>query len=191
MDKASGRAAGPDATAHRAGLHNPVGSIALVVLALAPQLLALLFWGVRALVALVPGSEALFGSFASGPAFDVVAAVFADRTLMTVYALPLVLAAIFTLFVRLKGAQDYYGGLALIAVALFAFWAASDLNGMRGFSFGPGTAPRLFAALLAALGLAVAAGWARARRWRGSPGAGRSSSRCRSCCSRWRSARSA
>ena len=40
--------------------------------------------------------------------------------------------------------QDYYGGLALIGLALFAFWAASDLSGMRGFSFGPGTAPRLF-----------------------------------------------
>jgi putative tricarboxylic transport membrane protein len=53
--------------------------------------------------------------------------------------------------------QDYYGGLALVALALFAFWAASDLPGMRGFSFGPGTAPRLFAGLLLALGIAVTA----------------------------------
>jgi putative tricarboxylic transport membrane protein len=53
--------------------------------------------------------------------------------------------------------QDYYGGLALIALALFAFWAASDLPGMRGFSFGPGTAPRLFAGVLLALAVAITA----------------------------------
>jgi putative tricarboxylic transport membrane protein len=53
--------------------------------------------------------------------------------------------------------QDYYGGLALIGLALFAFWAASDLPGMRGFSFGPGTAPRLFAGVLLTLAIAVTA----------------------------------
>jgi len=158
MDEATGRATAPVVTVHRGGVQNPVGSISLVALAFAPQILALAFWVVRALLALIPGSEALFGPFATGPAFDVISAMFADRTLHTVYSLPLVGIAIFTLFARLKGAQDYYGGIALIAVALFAFWAASDLNGMRGFSFGPGTAPRLFAALLAVLGLAVAAG---------------------------------
>lgn len=51
--------------------------------------------------------------------------------------------------------RDYYGGLALLAVALFAIWASSDLQGMRGFAFGPGTAPRLFAVVLGALGVAV------------------------------------
>ena len=30
----------------------------------------------------------------------------------------------------------------LVLVALFALWAGSDLPGMRGFAFGPGTAPR-------------------------------------------------
>jgi putative tricarboxylic transport membrane protein len=54
---------------------------------------------------------------------------------------------------RILNPQDYYGGLALVGLALFAFWASSDLPGMRGFSFGPGTAPRLFAGVL--LGLAV------------------------------------
>ncbi len=53
--------------------------------------------------------------------------------------------------------QDYYGGLALIGLALFAFWAASDLPGMRGFSFGPGTAPRLFAGVLLVFGVGVTA----------------------------------
>ncbi|UTD28015.1 tripartite tricarboxylate transport(TTT) family subunit TctB [Bradyrhizobium sp. WD16] len=55
----------------------------------------------------------------------------------------------------IRGPQDFVGGLVLMGVALFAFWAASDLAGQRGFSFGPGTAPRLFAGLLLALGAAV------------------------------------
>jgi putative tricarboxylic transport membrane protein len=53
--------------------------------------------------------------------------------------------------------QDYYGGLALIALSLFAFWAANDLPGMRGFSFGPGTAPRLFAGVLLTFGVIITA----------------------------------
>jgi putative tricarboxylic transport membrane protein len=57
---------------------------------------------------------------------------------------------------QIRGPQDFYGGLALMAVALFALWASSDLQGMRGFSFGPGTAPRMFAYLLLALGAGVA-----------------------------------
>jgi putative tricarboxylic transport membrane protein len=56
----------------------------------------------------------------------------------------------------LKGPQDFYGGLVLMAIALFALWASSDLQGMRGFSFGPGTAPRMFAYLLLLLGAGVA-----------------------------------
>jgi putative tricarboxylic transport membrane protein len=46
--------------------------------------------------------------------------------------------------------------LALVALAAFALWASYDLPGMRGFAFGPGTAPRIFAFVLGALGLAVA-----------------------------------
>jgi putative tricarboxylic transport membrane protein len=34
-------------------------------------------------------------------------------------------------------------------------YAGSDLSGMHGFSFGPGTAPRLFAGLLIAFGVGV------------------------------------
>ena len=55
----------------------------------------------------------------------------------------------------IKGPQDFVGGLALMAVALFALWASSDLQGMHGFSFGAGTAPRMFAGLLLALGFGV------------------------------------
>jgi putative tricarboxylic transport membrane protein len=57
---------------------------------------------------------------------------------------------------RIHNPRDFYGGLALLGLALFALWASSDLPGMRGFAFGPGTAPRLFAIILAVLGFAVA-----------------------------------
>jgi putative tricarboxylic transport membrane protein len=48
------------------------------------------------------------------------------------------------------------GGIVLMAIALFALWASSDLQGMRGFSFGAGTAPRMFGVLLLVLGAAIA-----------------------------------
>src|SRR3954469_4914965 len=55
----------------------------------------------------------------------------------------------------IKGPQDFLGGLALMALALFALWATRELQGMHGFSFGAGTAPRMFAGLLLALGFAI------------------------------------
>ncbi len=55
----------------------------------------------------------------------------------------------------IRSPQDFWGGIVLIGVALFALWAGSDLPGMRGFAFGPGTAPRLFAYGLMGLGFAV------------------------------------
>jgi putative tricarboxylic transport membrane protein len=54
-----------------------------------------------------------------------------------------------------KGPQDFIGGLALVVIAAFALWASSDLQGMHGFSFGAGTAPRMFGILLLGLGAAV------------------------------------
>jgi putative tricarboxylic transport membrane protein len=59
---------------------------------------------------------------------------------------------------RIRNQQDFYGGLVLIAVAAFALSASRDLPGMRGFAFGPGTAPRMFAGILGVLGLVVAIG---------------------------------
>jgi putative tricarboxylic transport membrane protein len=56
---------------------------------------------------------------------------------------------------RVRNPQDVYGGMALILLALTAFVASNDLPGMRGFAFGPGTAPRLFAFTLAIMALAV------------------------------------
>ena len=55
----------------------------------------------------------------------------------------------------IRGPQDFVGGLAMVAIAIFALWASSDLQGMRGFSFGAGTAPRMFAYLLLGLGIAI------------------------------------
>jgi putative tricarboxylic transport membrane protein len=56
----------------------------------------------------------------------------------------------------IRNPQDFYGGLVLAAFAVFALWAGSDLPGMRGFAFGPGTAPRLFSVLLLGVGIAIA-----------------------------------
>jgi len=55
----------------------------------------------------------------------------------------------------IRAPRDFWGGLALVALAAFALWASYDLPGMRGFAFGPGTAPRIFAFVLGTLGLAV------------------------------------
>ena len=55
-----------------------------------------------------------------------------------------------------RGPQDFVGGIALMAIAAFALWASSDLQGMHGFSFGAGTVPRMFAVLLLGLGAAIA-----------------------------------
>lgn len=58
-------------------------------------------------------------------------------------------------FLKVKNQQDFYGGMGLILLSLIAFVASNDLPGMRGFAFGPGTAPRLFALALALLSLVV------------------------------------
>ena len=59
---------------------------------------------------------------------------------------------------RVQNPQDVYGGMALVLLTLIAFVASNDLPGMRGFAFGPGTAPRLFAFTLGILALAVVIG---------------------------------
>jgi putative tricarboxylic transport membrane protein len=58
--------------------------------------------------------------------------------------------------IRIRAPRDFWGGLVLVAVAGLGFWLAGSLGGMNGASFGPGTAPRLFAGLLAVFGLVVA-----------------------------------
>jgi putative tricarboxylic transport membrane protein len=58
---------------------------------------------------------------------------------------------------KIRNPRDFYGGLALVLLGIFALWASRDLPGMHGFAFGPGTAPRMFAGVLIALGIAVMA----------------------------------
>jgi putative tricarboxylic transport membrane protein len=58
-------------------------------------------------------------------------------------------------FVPVRAPQDFYGGLALVMLGTFAIVASAELPGQRGFAFGPGTAPRLFAGVLIGLGVAV------------------------------------
>jgi putative tricarboxylic transport membrane protein len=55
-----------------------------------------------------------------------------------------------------RAPQDFYGGIVLVFLATLAIIASAELPGQRGFAFGPGTAPRLFAAILTVLGGAVA-----------------------------------
>jgi putative tricarboxylic transport membrane protein len=57
---------------------------------------------------------------------------------------------------RIRSPRDFWGGLAMVAIALLALYAARDLGGAKGISFGSGTAPRLFAGLLLLAGIGVA-----------------------------------
>jgi putative tricarboxylic transport membrane protein len=73
-------------------------------------------------------------------------------------ALLLVGLAVLLGLVPVHGPRDFYGGAALVMLATLALIASADLPGQRGFAFGPGTAPRLFSFVLAALGAAIAIG---------------------------------
>ena len=66
--------------------------------------------------------------------------------------------AIATGQLHVRGPKDFYGGVALMGLAMVAMLASIDLPGMRGFAFGPGTAPRLFAILLALVSLGISLG---------------------------------
>jgi hypothetical protein len=161
----------PDRSA--TAVRNTTAAIGVLVLALTPQLFELL-WSIGAQLAAVLGiakftgrgllqvlwdhGSALLlaaphlgtGSFGAG------AKLSSDTLLALIYSYPLFAVAILTLFVKPKAPQDYFGGIALMAIALFALWASSDLQGMRGFSFGAGSAPRMFGVLLLVLGFAIA-----------------------------------
>lgn len=155
---------GHSATATR----NSSVALGFCVLALAPQIFELIWsigtifgWGAGRgplqvmaahATALVAGAPAaLFGAVGG----DIKKAS-PDVLLALMYSYPLFAVAILTLFMTIRSAQDYVGGIVLIALALFALWASSDLQGMRGFSFGAGTAPRMFGGLLVALGAGIA-----------------------------------
>jgi hypothetical protein len=155
---------GHSATANR----NTSVVISFCLLAIAPQIFEFIWsfgtifgWGtgrgpatvvishVTALLAGAPG--ALIGAIGG----DTKKAS-SDVLLALIYSYPLFAVAILTIFMTIRSAQDYVGGIVLMALALFALWASSDLQGMRGFSFGAGTAPRMFGGLLVALGAGIA-----------------------------------
>lgn len=54
-----------------------------------------------------------------------------------------------------RNPRDFVGGLVLSALALIALWSSSNLAGMHGYSFGSGTAPRLFAIMLLLIGVTI------------------------------------
>lgn len=56
---------------------------------------------------------------------------------------------------KIRAPREFFGGLVLVVIALIALWASSNLSGMRGFAFGPATAPRMFAVLLGLSGIGV------------------------------------
>src|SRR5262249_34945429 len=58
---------------------------------------------------------------------------------------------------KISNPREFYGGLALVLIGLLALWASRDLAGMHGISFGPGTAPRMFASIMIVLGVAIMA----------------------------------
>jgi len=81
-------------------------------------------------------------------------AIVFDPRLLSIVLGAIGVATAFNL-IPVRAPQDYYGGLVLVMLAVLALIASADLPGQRGFAFGPGTAPRLFAGVLAFLGAAV------------------------------------
>jgi putative tricarboxylic transport membrane protein len=79
---------------------------------------------------------------------------------------PKIMAAVVTLvglavaagLIPVPGPRDFYGGVIFIDLGILALIASAELPGQRGFAFGPGTAPRLFAILLIGLSAAVSLG---------------------------------
>src|SRR5262249_22165236 len=55
--------------------------------------------------------------------------------------------------VRVEAPQDLVAGASLLAVSLFALWAAAPLDAGRMSAPGPGLLPRVLAVLLGAVGV--------------------------------------
>lgn len=143
-------------------------ALGFCLLALAPQIFELI-WSIGTIFGWGAGRGPLqvMAAHATGLVAGAPAALFGavggdikkaspDVLLALMYSYPLFAVAILTLFMTIRSAQDYVGGIVLMALALFALWASSDLQGMRGFSFGAGTAPRMFGGLLVGLGAGIA-----------------------------------
>jgi len=157
------------ATMARARMRTRNLAVSIVLLALAPQIFAVI-WSVGTIFGWSSGSgpfAVLAGHaaalLAEAPAAALrslgagsLAAMSYDAQLALIYSYPLFAIAIVTIFMTIRSTQEYVGGVVLIAVALFALWASADLQGMQGFSFGAGTAPRMLAWILLGLSAAIA-----------------------------------
>ncbi|EIG61709.1 hypothetical protein ABIB90_004121 [Bradyrhizobium sp. JR4.1] len=155
---------GHSATANR----NTSVVISFCLLAIAPQIFEFIWsfgtifgWGAgRGPAAVVTSHATALLAGAPGALLGAVGGdtkkASSDVLLALIYSYPIFAVAILTFFMTIRSAQDYVGGIVLMALALFALWASSDLQGMRGFSFGAGTAPRMFGGLLVALGAGIA-----------------------------------
>jgi len=166
MAETTGQLSGGAAIAPSA--RNVTGALIILVLAFAPQLVELAI-SLAGLVVTLSGRSPLQVVSAHGAALaEAVPSLLrqwtaggkinlsSDTLLALIYTYPLAAIALFTLVSRPRAPQDYFGGVALMAIALFALWASSDLPGMRGFTFGAGTAPRMLGVLLLGLGAVVA-----------------------------------
>ena len=164
MSDATRRA--PDRPGAVLSIKNPSGAIGVAVLAFTPQIVEIV-WSIAGLIlrfggrnpaqAFIDHAYALaiaIPSLATGQAVATNGGL-SEVLLAQVYTFPLLAVAALTLFVKLRAPQDYFGGIVLMAIALFALWASSDLQGMKGFSFGPGSAPRMFGILLLLLGAGI------------------------------------
>ena len=116
-------------------------------------------WAITFLPDLVPAAiSALFAwkSALLTPVFAKIGGAPPAALLPLIFSYPLFALGALSFYLKPRCKQDYYGGIALMGMALFALWASRDLQGMQGFSFGAGTAPRMFSALLLALGAGIA-----------------------------------
>ncbi len=102
-----------------------------------------------ALLSGAPG--ALFGSFGA----DAKKAFSSDALLALIYSYPLFAVAILTTFLKVRTAQDFIGGIALMALRCCAVGIERPAGHAR-FPFGAGTAPRMFGVLMLALGAGIA-----------------------------------
>lgn len=144
----------------------PLGAIGIAALAFAPQIVEII-WSIAGLILRFGGRSPVQAfidhAYALAVALPNLVTGHASATtgglsevlLVQVYTLPLLAIAAFTFFAKPRAPQDYFGGIILMAIALFALWSSSDLQGMRGFSFGPGSAPRMFGILLLLLGAGI------------------------------------
>src|ERR1044072_1444019 len=106
------------------------------------------------------GASIFFVLALAGPILGVIfgkPTEFYARLASRAHSLPLAGFGIAPLILPLRSPKDFFGGALLVGLGLFAMWASSDLPGMRGFAFGPGTAPRRLAYATPFLGAAVPA----------------------------------